>query len=139
MVKIENSKHLRVSREIIGEVHKGFSFKKKVQVSPSQGFHDLHDAVVEAFSCVDLKVEGRESVNELINCLQNLYETLAEQESLAPESSGYFIEAEDLKHLINNMDAIGEAIRIHQTGMDQDTATAMLWAKTALKKIVKAN
>ncbi len=139
MVNFGNSKHLHVSREVIGEVHKGFSFKRKSEVSPAQGFHDLHDAVLEAFSSVALGVEERASVNDLINCLQNLYETLAEQESQSPDSKGYFIEAEDLKSLVNNMGALGEAIRIHQTSMDHEVATALLWSKSALKKIVKAN
>ena len=137
MAKI-GTKHLHVSRDVIGEVHKRFSFKRKVQVTPAQGFQDLHDAVMEAFSTVDLEPEARDNVNDLINCLQNLHETLAEQESQTPEASGYFIESEDLKDLVNNMGALGEAIRIHQTEMDQEVATALLWSKSALKKIVNA-
>jgi hypothetical protein len=139
MVKIDKSKHLHISREIIDEVNKGFAFKKKSELSPAQGFHDLHDAVLEAFSSVSLGIEERNCANDLINCLQSLYETLAEQESIAPNSKGYFIEAEDLQNLVNNMGALGEAIRIHQTSMDHEVATALLWSKSALKKIVKAN
>ena len=132
-------KQLHLSKDLIDEMHKGFAFKRKIKLSASQGFQDLHDAVVEAFSCVDLQKDERDSVNDLINCLHNLYETLAEQESQAPDAKGYFIEREDLQDLVTNLGALGEAIRIHQKELDHDVATALLWSKSALKKIVKAN
>ncbi|MGB0718917.1 MAG: hypothetical protein ACPGRX_00490 [Bdellovibrionales bacterium] len=127
---------LMISREIFGEVHKGFKFLRHEEVTPASGFHDLHDAVCEAFAHVDLPEDDRESVNDLINSLQNLYETLAEQESVAPEADGFFIEREDLLNMVKNIGALGEAIRIHQTGLaHHDVAKALLWCKTALKKI----
>ncbi len=131
------TKQVVIPRGLFGEFHKGFSFVKKRDVSPAQGFHELHDAVCEAFSSIDCEEEERENINDLINALHNLYETLAEQESVAPQSDGYFIERDDLQHIITNMAALGEAIRIHQTGLaHHDVAKALLWSKSALKKIV---
>ena len=131
------TQNLVIPRELFGELHKGFKFVSKQDISPAQGFRELHDAVCEAFSTIDCGEEERESINDLINALNNLHETLAEQESIAPDSDGYFIERDDLKNLIGNMAALGEAIRIHQTGLaHHDVAKALLWSKTALKKIV---
>ena len=110
---------------------------KKCELSPAQGFHELHDAVCEAFTRIDLPDDERENVNELINSLQNLHETLVEQESVTPDADGYFVESEDLEHLVKNMRSIGDAIRMHQTELaHHDVANALLWSKTALKKII---
>lgn len=140
MVKIGQARHLRLSSDVIAELHKGFSFKKKIELSASQGFADLHDAVLEAFSVIDLEQAKRDEVNALINALQNITETLAEQEAVDRDASGYYIEAEDLRDLVNNIGPLGEAIRIHQTGLQHhEIATALLWSKTALQKILRAN
>ena len=137
MGQISKSQQLQVSRDVFSEMHKGFSFVKKAPVSPAQGFRELHDAVRSAFAHVDLQTGARNEAHDLINCLHNLYEQLAEQESINPKSQGYFIEREDLQHLVENMAALGEAIRIHQTDLKHhETATALLWSKSALKKIV---
>lgn len=131
------TKQLVIPKALFGEFHKGFSFVKKRDVTPAQGFRELHDAVCEAFSSVDCQEEERDNINDLINALHSLYETLAEQESISPDSDGYFIEREDLQDIVTNMAALGEAIRIHQTGLaHHDIAKALLWSKTALKQIV---
>ncbi len=124
-------------RALFKEFHKGFSFVKKAELSPAQGFLELHDAVCEAFSRIDLPEDARGDVNNLINSLQNLHETLAEQESIDADADGYFIEREDLSHVIANMRALGDAIRMHQTELaHHDVAKAILWSKTALKKVL---
>lgn len=130
------SEHLVIPRELFDEFHKGFSFLSCESISPAQGFKELHDAVCEAFSSVDCGEEERENINNFINALHNLYETLAEQEKISADSDGYFIEREDLKETVQNMAALGEAIRIHQIQLaHHDIAKALLWSKTALKKI----
>lgn len=126
-----------ISQDVLNECHKGFKFVAKEEISPARGFRELHDAVCEAFSTTDLKETERESVNNLINALQNLSETLAEQDSLLPGGEGYFVECDDLQNLVQNIGALGEAIRIHQTSLaHHDVAKAILWSKTALKKLV---
>lgn len=119
------------------EFHKGFSFVKKCELSPAEGFLELHDAVCEAFTRVDLSDDERENVNNFINSLQNLHETLAEQESISDDADGYFVDRDDLKHVVENLRALGDAIRMHQTELaHHDVAKALLWSKTALKKVM---
>lgn len=109
---------------------------KNHELSPAEGFLELHDAVCEAFTRIDLPNDERENVNDFINSLQNLHETLAEQEAHTPEADGYFVENTDLQHVIENMRALGDAIRMHQTELaHHDVAKALLWSKTALKKV----
>ena len=124
-------------RGLFKEFHKGFSFVKKRELSPAQGFHELHDAVCEAFTRIDLPDNERKDVNNLINSLQNLHETLVEQESIMPDADGYFVEGEDIEHVVANLRSLGDAIRMHQTELaHHDVAKALLWSKTALKKII---
>ena len=131
------SQQIMLPRELFKEFHKGFSFVKKCELSPAQGFKELHDAVCEAFTRIDLPNDERQDVNDFINSLQNLYETLAEQENVAPDADGYFVESEDLEHIVKNMRSLGDAIRMHQTELaHHDVAKALLWSKTALKKII---
>ena len=131
------SQQIMLPRELFKEFHKGFSFVKKCELSPAQGFRELHDAVCEAFTRIDLPNDERQDVNDFINSLQNLYETLAEQEGVAPDADGYFVESEDLEHIVKNMRSLGDAIRMHQTELaHHDVAKALLWSKTALKKII---
>ena len=128
---------IMLPRGLFREFHKGFSFVKNEELSPAQGFAELHDAGCEAFSRVDLPNEARGDVNDLINSLQNLNETLAEQEAVNGDADGYFIDREDLTYVVNNLAALGEAIRMHQTELaHHDVAKALLWSKTALKKIL---
>jgi len=142
MKAMPQSKHMKptqimLPRGLFREFHKGFSFVKNEELSPAQGFAELHDAVCEAFSRVDLPENARGDVNDLINSLQSLNETLAEQEAVNKDADGYFIDREDLAHVINNLAALGEAIRMHQTELaHHDIAKAILWSKTALKKII---
>ena len=131
------SQQIMLPRGMFKEFHKGFSFVKKHELSPAEGFHELHDAVCEAFTRIDLPDEEREDVNDLINSLQNLYEGLKEQEAVMPDADGYFVESEDLEHIVTNMRGLGDAIRMHQTELHHhDVAKALLWSKTALKKII---
>ena len=131
------SQQIMLPAGLFKEFHKGFSFVKKRELSPSQGFAELHDAVCEAFTRVDLPPEERENVNNLINSLQNLHETLAEQEMAMHDADGYFVDREDLQHVVANLRALGEAIRMHQTELaHHDIAKAILWSKTALKKVI---
>lgn len=135
--KTPDNERFIMSHDVISECYKGFKFVRKEEISPAQGFRELHDAVCEAFSTTDLPNEQRDSVNDLINALQNLSETLGEQESLLPNGEGYFVECDDLRNLVQNMAALGEAIRIHQTALaHHDVAKAILWSKTALKSLV---
>ena len=123
--------------ELFKEFHKGFSFVKKCELSPAEGFKELHDAICEAFTRIDLSNDERENVNDFINSLQNLYETLAEQQEITPDADGYFVEGQDLEHVVKNMRSLGDAIRMHQTELaHHDVAKALLWSKTALKKII---
>ena len=131
------SQQIMLPRGLFKEFHKGFSFVKKRELSPAQGFHELHDAVCEAFTRIDLPDEERENVNDLINSLQNLYEGLKELESVMPDADGYLVDSEDLEHVVKNLRALGDAIRMHQTQLHHhDIASALLWSKTALKKII---
>lgn len=124
-------------RGLFKEFHKGFSFVKKCELSPAEGFRELHDAVCEAFTRIDLPNDERENVNDFINSLQNLHETLVEQESVNADADGYFVESQDLEHVVKNMRSLGDAIRMHQTELHHhDVAKALLWSKTALKKII---
>lgn len=124
-------------RELFKEFHKGFSFVKKCELSPAEGFRELHDAVCEAFTRIDLPNDERENVNDFINSLQNLHETLLEQQEVLPDADGYFVESEDLEHVVKNMRSLGDAIRMHQTELHHhDVAKALLWSKTALKKLI---
>lgn len=124
-------------RELFKEFHKGFSFVKKCELSPAEGFRELHDAVCEAFTRIDLPKDELENVNDFINSLQNLHETLAEQQEVTPDADGYFVESQDLEHVVRNMRSLGDAIRMHQTELHHhDVAKALLWSKTALKKII---
>ncbi|MFK7839906.1 MAG: hypothetical protein AB8B83_06190 [Bdellovibrionales bacterium] len=110
---------------------------KKQELSPAQGFKELHDAVCEAFARIDWPNEERENANDLINSLQSLYETLYEQEKVMPDADGYFVEGEDIESLVHNMRGIGDAIRMHQTELaHHDVAKAILWSKTALRRII---
>lgn len=131
------SQQIMLPRGLFKEFHKGFSFVKKRELSPAQGFRELHDAVCEAFARIDLPDDEREDVNDLINSLENLTETLAEQEQVMPDADGYFVESEDLELVVKNMRSLGDAIRMHQTELaHHDVAKALLWSKTALKKII---
>jgi len=131
------SQQIMLPRGLFREFHKGFSFVKNQELSPAQGFAELHDAVCEAFTRIDLPNEDRENVNDLINSLHNLHETLSEQESITPDADGYFIESADLEAVIQNLKSLGDAIRMHQTELSHhDVAKALLWSKTALKKIL---
>ncbi len=131
------SKQIILPRELFKEFHKGFSFVKKRELSPAQGFRELHDAVWEAFTRIDLPESDRQNINDLINSLESLAEGLEEQENIMPDADGYFVEREDLKNVVKNMRGLGDAIRMHQTELaHHDVATALLWSKTALKKIM---
>jgi len=131
------SQQIMLPRGLFKEFHKGFSFVKKRELSPAQGFMELHDAVCEAFTRIDLPDEQRQDINDLINSLQNLHEGLAEQEFIMPDADGYFVEGEDLENVVKNMRGLGDAIRMHQTELaHHDVAKALLWSKTALKKII---
>jgi len=131
------SQQIMLPRGLFKEFHKGFSFVKKRELSPSQGFLELHDAVCEAFTRIDLPESERKDVNDLINSLQNLHETLAEQEAVTPDADGYFVESQDLEYVVKNIRSLGDAIRMHQTELaHHDVAKALLWSKTALKKII---
>jgi hypothetical protein len=131
------SQQIMIPRGLFKEFHKGFSFIKKRELSPAQGFHELHDAVCEAFTRIDLSDDERENINDLINSLQNMHESLAEQEAVSSDADGYFVESEDLHHLVDNMRGLGDAIRMHQTELaHHDVAKALLWSKTALKKLI---
>lgn len=131
------SQQIMLPRGLFKEFHKGFSFVKKRELSPAQGFRELHDAVCEAFSRIDLPNDERQNANDLINSLESLAEGLAEQENIMPDADGYFVESEDLEHVVKNMRGLGDAIRMHQTELaHHDIAKALLWSKTALKKII---
>ena len=131
------SQQIILPRGLFREFHKGFSFVKKQELSPAQGFRELHDAVCEAFTRIDLPNEEREDVNDFINSLENLAEDLREQEIVSPDADGYFVEGEDLGNIVKNMRSLGDAIRMHQTELHHhDVAKALLWSKTALKKII---
>ena len=132
------SQQIILPRGLFKEFHKGFSFLKDHEMSPAEGFKELHDAVCEAFTRIDVPDdEEREDVNDLINSLQNLYEELKEQENVNPDADGYFVEVDDLKHVVRNLRSLGDAIRMHQTELHHhDVAKALLWSKTALKKII---
>ncbi len=131
------SQQIMLPKELFKEFHKGFAFVKQDELSPAQGFRELHDAVCEAFTRIDLPDEERSDINDLINSLQNLYETLDDQERVMPEADGFFVESEDLEHIVANMRGLGDAIRMHQTELHHhDVAKALLWSKTALKKII---
>ena len=124
-------------RELFKEFHKGFAFVKKAELSPAQGFRELHDAVCEAFARIDLPNDERDDMNDLINSLENLAEDLAEQQKVSRDADGYFVENEDLENIVKNMRGLGDAIRMHQTELHHhDVAKALLWSKTALKKLI---
>lgn len=124
-------------RGMFKEFHKGFSFVKHHELSPAEGFRELHDAVCEAFTRIDLTDDARKDANNLINSLQNLHETLLDQEKIMPDADGYFVESQDLEHVVTNLKSLGDAIRMHQTELaHHDVAKALLWSKTALRKII---
>ncbi len=131
------SQQIMIPSGLFKEFHKGFAFVRQCELSPAQGFAELHDAVCEAFTRIELPGAQRSNVNNLINSLHNLHETLAEQEAVSVDADGYFIESEDLQHVIDNLRSLGDAIRMHQTELaHHDVAKALLWSKTALKKLV---
>ena len=130
-----NSQQIILPNGLFKEFHKGFSFIKKQEVTPAQGFRELHDAVCEAFARIDLTDGERENVNNLINSLENMAEDLKEQQKDLPDADGYFVENTDLQHIIENIRSLGDAIRMHQTELARhDIANALLWFKTALKR-----
>lgn len=100
----------------------------------ADGVEAFHDAVCSAFAHVDLDENERPRVNDFINALQDLYETVLEQSA---DAEIYYVDVEDLKDITENFDCLRRVICIQHTELQQhDVSSALLWAKTALKGLI---
>ncbi|MAI62191.1 MAG: hypothetical protein CBB87_06920 [Micavibrio sp. TMED27] len=103
--------------------------------TPALGLSALHDAVNTAFAHTDLEDSQRENVNLFINALQDLYETVSEQDQ---EAEAFVVEREDLRDITENLHCLRQVICIqHSELRHHDISTALLWAKTALRRLAE--
>ncbi|MBX2835153.1 MAG: hypothetical protein KTR28_09310 [Micavibrio sp.] len=107
----------------------------RAQYTPAMGLQAFHDAVCSAFAHIDLPAKDRTRINDFINALQDLYETVAEQDQSA---EAFMVEGEDLKDISANLDCLRQVICIQHAELHHhDISSALLWAKTALRRLIK--
>ena len=133
---MSNSEFVHLSRDdLYSIVHRFSEEHNREAYTPAQGLSAFHDAVSTAFAHVDVPDHNRESVNDFINALQDLYETVQEQDQNAPH---FKVEVEDIIDISHNLHCLREVICIQHTELHHhDISSSLLWAKTALRKLVQ--
>jgi hypothetical protein len=134
---VSNSEFVNLSRDdLYSIVHRFSEDHNRAAYTPAEGLSAFHDAVTTAFAHVDVPAENRESVNCFINALQDLYETVDEQDQSA---SAFIVELEDIVDISRHMDCLRAVICIQHTELKHhDISSSLLWAKTALRKLVQS-
>lgn len=102
--------------------------------TPAAGLNALRDSVCTAFAHIDIPQDQKESVNIFINALQDLYETVEDQD----QNAEFFkIDSEDLRDIRANINCLRQVICIQHSDLrHHDVSSALLWAKTAIKKLI---
>ena len=124
-----------VNRDDILSIVSHFSDDQQpLGLTPAYGLSAFHDAVSGAFAHTEVHEDSRERVNDFINALQDLYESVEEQDQSADV---FMVEREDLGHISANLDCLRQVICIQHVELQHhDVSSALLWAKTALRRLI---